>query len=105
MFSLSMARYVGRTPFRESPMHRYTPRPEIDLRLPSAAIAPRDDMPGDLARRFDTLDDRLGKLECRAALVDERMSRTVSKTWMLTAFIAGLAAMLSGFWWLAVHSP
>lgn len=108
-------------------MDRYTMKYDDDLRLGSAPELPTEEFATgnaprawlavlnermhhmstsvrELAARQSVFEDNLADLRRRLAVVEERLSHTATKSWVLGCAVAvlaaGLAGTLGGFWWI-----
>jgi hypothetical protein len=108
-------------------MHRYTTKHDDDLHLGSASTLHSDDSPRDsllrewlavlnerldhfsatvrdLAGRLSFAEENLADVRRRLAVVEERLSHTATKSWVLGCAVAVLAGSLvgtlGGFWWI-----
>jgi hypothetical protein len=108
-------------------MHRYTTKHDDDLQLGSASSLHSDDSPRgnplrewlamlnerldhfstavrDLAGRLSFAEENMTDVRRRLAVVEERLSHTATKSWVLGCAVAvlagGLAGTLGGFWWI-----
>jgi hypothetical protein len=108
-------------------MHRYTTKHDDDLQLGSASSLHADDSPRgnplrewpavlnerldhfstavrDLAGLLSFAEENMADVRRRLAVVEERLSHTATKSWVLGCAVAvlagGLAGTLGGFWWI-----
>lgn len=74
---------------------------DMSTSLAGSGEPPHDGGMEDLLRRVGNLEQSGTQIRERLSTIEERLSHTATKAWVMGGAIVVLIAILGGFWWMA----